>query len=57
MSLPDPSRQPDVVAAFLAAVPPFDRLPPDERAILAAAGRVELGRGFHLCRQARDGGL
>lgn len=42
MSLPDPSRQPDAVAAFLAVVPPFDRLPPDERAILAAVGRVEL---------------
>lgn len=42
MSLPDPSRQPDAVAAFLAVVPPFDRLPPDERSILAAAGRVEL---------------
>ena len=42
MSLPDPSRQPDAVAAFLAEAPPFDRLSPDERAILAAAGRVEL---------------
>ncbi|HML52811.1 MAG TPA: putative nucleotidyltransferase substrate binding domain-containing protein [Solidesulfovibrio magneticus] len=42
MSLPDPSRQPDAVTAFLAVVPPFDRLPPDERAILATAGRVEL---------------
>jgi CBS domain-containing protein len=42
MSLPDPSCQPDAVAAYLAQTPPFDRLPAEGRAALAAVGRVEL---------------
>ncbi len=42
MQANDPSRQPDAVQAFLAGVPPFDRLPPFERAALAAASRVAL---------------
>ncbi|MHC1789623.1 CBS domain-containing protein [Solidesulfovibrio sp.] len=42
MPLPDPSLQPDAVAAFLATAPPFDRLDPVELAVLAAAGRVAL---------------
>lgn len=42
MKARDPSLQPESVQAFLAGVPPFDRLPPLELAALAAASRVAL---------------
>lgn len=60
MRASDPSQQPETVQAFLAGVPPFDRLPSLDLAALAAAGRVSLylageavpvGRDFVCCVQ------
>ncbi|WP_428559155.1 MAG: putative nucleotidyltransferase substrate binding domain-containing protein [Solidesulfovibrio sp. DCME] len=42
MQARDPSHQPESVQAFLAGVPPFDRLPSLELAALAAGSRVAL---------------
>ncbi len=66
MQARDPSHQPESVQAFLAGVPPFDRLPPLELAALAAGSRVALylkdepvpvegGDGGWLCCVQRGG--